>query len=50
MTSTEPKTNRLKLSLLRFVEAQKAFHMAGRPDQALKVLQELTMNAVNENR
>ena len=34
----------------RFVEAQKAFHMAGRPDQAFKVLQELTLNAVNENR
>jgi hypothetical protein len=35
---------------VRFVEAQKAFHNAGRPDQAFKVLQELTLNAVHENR
>ena len=34
----------------RFVEAQRAFHQAGRPDQAFRVLQELTVNAVNENR
>ena len=34
----------------RFVEAQQAFHQAGRPDQAFRVLQELTVNAVNENR
>ncbi|XP_067012221.1 intraflagellar transport protein 122 homolog [Anabrus simplex] len=34
----------------KFVEAQKAFHKAGRPDQAFRVLQELTLNAVNESR
>ena len=34
----------------KFVEAQKAFHMAGRPDEAFRVLQELTHNAVNESR
>ena len=34
----------------KFVEAQKAFHMAGRPDEAFRVLQELTLNAVNESR
>ena len=34
----------------RFVEAQRAFHQAGRPDEAFRVLQELTVNAVNENR
>ena len=38
------------LHYLRFVEAQRAFHQAGRPDQAFRVLQELTVNAVNENR
>ena len=44
------KKTPIQTLFFRFVEAQKAFHMAGRPDQALKVLQELTMNAVNENR
>ena len=34
----------------RFVEAQRAFHQAGRPDEAFRVLQELTVNAVNESR
>ena len=34
----------------RFVEAQRAFHMAGRPDQAGRVLQQLTINAVSESR
>ena len=34
----------------KFVEAQRAFHMAGRPDEAFRVLQELTLNAVNESR
>ncbi|CAH0553397.1 unnamed protein product [Brassicogethes aeneus] len=34
----------------RFVEAQKAFHWAGKPDEAFKVLSRLTENAVVENR
>ncbi|KAL0279839.1 UNVERIFIED_CONTAM: hypothetical protein PYX00_001315 [Menopon gallinae] len=34
----------------KFVEAQKAFHQAGRPDDAFNVLEQLTLNAVNETR
>jgi intraflagellar transport protein 122 len=34
----------------RFDEAQDAFKKAGRPDQALRMLEHLTLNAVTENR
>jgi len=34
----------------RFDEAQDAFKKAGRPDQSLRMLKELTQNAVTENR
>ncbi|CAG0893454.1 unnamed protein product [Cyprideis torosa] len=34
----------------KFIEAQRAFHKAGRPDEAARVLGQLTLNAVEENR
>eukprot|EP00455_Lapot_gusevi_P044462 TRINITY_DN5556_c0_g8_i1.p1 TRINITY_DN5556_c0_g8~~TRINITY_DN5556_c0_g8_i1.p1 ORF type:complete len:717 (+),score=248.02 TRINITY_DN5556_c0_g8_i1:1-2151(+) len=34
----------------RFDEAQEAFKKAGRPDQSLRMLEQLTVNAVTENR
>lgn len=34
----------------KFVQAQKAFHKAGQPQEAFKVLQQLTDNAVSEFR
>ncbi|XP_022909973.2 intraflagellar transport protein 122 homolog [Onthophagus taurus] len=34
----------------KFVQAQKAFYKAGQPDEAFRVLQQLTENAVVENR
>ncbi|CAL4124428.1 unnamed protein product, partial [Meganyctiphanes norvegica] len=34
----------------KFLQAQQAFHKAGKPEEAFRVLEQLTMNAVNENR
>uniref|UniRef100_A0A1B6JCB8 Intraflagellar transport protein 122 homolog n=2 Tax=Proconiini TaxID=565685 RepID=A0A1B6JCB8_9HEMI len=34
----------------RFIDAQKAFHKAGQPEEAFKVLHHLTLNAVHETR
>ncbi|KAF5280569.1 hypothetical protein FQR65_LT00320 [Abscondita terminalis] len=34
----------------KFVQSQKAFYLAGHPDEAFNVLQQLTDNAVNESR